>query len=93
VTVRKGLSIPLRIKGPFASPRVIPEVDPASLIENIDAIRGGAGGNVLKGLEKVITGGGQEKSQPATQTPQQQPKKATPEQKMQKALEGLIQGL
>jgi len=84
VTVRKGLSIPLRIKGPFASPRVIPEVDPASLIENIGAIRGGAVGNVLKGLEKP---------QPATQTPQQQPKKATPEQKMQKALEGLIQGL
>ncbi|MFC1567795.1 AsmA family protein [Pseudomonadota bacterium] len=89
VTVRKGLSIPLRIKGPFASPRVIPEVDPASLIENIDAIRSGGGGNVLKGLEKVITGRAEEKVQPATPA-EQQPQKATPEQEMKKALEGLI---
>jgi len=90
VTVRKGLSIPLRIKGPFASPRVIPEVDPASLIENIDVIRSGGGGNILKGLEKVITGRAEEKPQPATPAEQQEPQKATPEQKMQKELEGLF---
>ncbi|MDT8376466.1 MAG: AsmA family protein [Mariprofundaceae bacterium] len=90
VTVRKGLSIPLRIKGPFASPRVTPEIDPESLIENVEAIRGG---NVLKGLEKVIKGRAEEQPQPATPDAQQQPQKATPEQRIQKALEGLIPGL
>ncbi|MCF7822167.1 MAG: AsmA family protein [Mariprofundaceae bacterium] len=91
VTVRKGLSVPIRIKGPFASPKVTPEIDPATLIENIEAIRGG---NVLKGLEKVITGKAEEKPQPATPSePQQQPQKATPEQEIKKRLEGLIRGL
>jgi len=98
-TVRKGLSVPLRIKGPLASPRVIPEVDPATLIENIDVIRSGGGGNVLKGLGKVITGGAEGQPQPATPaedpqpaTPAEQPQKPTRDQQIQKRLEGLIQG-
>jgi len=93
VTVRKGLAVPLRIKGPLASPRVIPEIDPATLIENIDAIRGG---NILKGLGNVIKGGGgaQPQSPPPAEQPQQQPEpqKPTRDQQIQKALEGLIQG-
>ncbi len=95
VTVRKGLTVPLRIKGPFASPRVIPEIDPATLIDNIGAIRGGDGGSVLKGLEQVITGGTKQppqQSEPAEQAPQAQPQRATPEKEIKKALEGLIRG-
>lgn len=94
LTVRKGLTVPLRIRGPFSSPRITPEIDPATLIENIDVIRSGGGGNLLKGLGKVLTGGA-EKPEPATpESPQQeqQPQKATPDQQIQKALEGLIPG-
>lgn len=38
--VRKGLNVPLHIYGPFASLKVRPEVDPASLMENAEAIKG-----------------------------------------------------
>lgn len=94
LTVRKGLSVPLRIRGPFSSPRITPEIDPATLIENIDVIRSGGGGNLLKGLGKVLTGEG-EKPEPAAPEPpqqQQQQQKTTPDQQIQKALEGLIPG-
>jgi len=83
VTVRKGLSVPLRIRGPFASPRITPEVDPATLIENIGAIRGGGIGNILKGAT------GQKKD---TQSAPQDQQKPTPEKQIQKAIEGLIPG-
>lgn len=83
VTVRKGLSVPLRIRGPFASPRITPEVDPATLIENVGAIRGGGIGEILKGAT------GQKK--PAESAPADQ-QKPTPEKQIKKALEGLIQG-
>jgi len=91
VTVRKGLSVPLRIRGPFASPRITPEVDPATLLENIDAIRGGA---VLKGLKEAVTGGGQQQAAPADQqqaAPADQ-QKTSPEKQIKKALEGLFPG-
>ncbi len=84
VTVRKGLSVPLRIRGPFASPRITPEVDPATLIENIDVIRRGGAGNILKGLKESVTGSGQK---PAKQAGQ---KKPSAEKEIQKALEGLM---
>lgn len=83
VTVRKGLSVPLRIRGPFASPRITLEVDPATLIENIGAIRGGVG-EILKGATGQTTG--QKQPAPADQ------KKQTPEKQIQKAIESLIPG-
>ena len=93
LTVRKGLSVPLRIRGPFSSPRITPEIDPATLIETIDVIRSGGGGNLLKGLGKVLMGGGEKSQPPTADKPQQkQPQKTTPDQQIQKALEGLIPG-
>lgn len=90
VTVRKGLSVPLRIRGPFISLRVTPEIDPATLIENIGAVKGGG----LKGLKEAITGGKPAPAQPPAdqQTTEQQPadQKKRPEQQIQKALEGLL---
>ncbi len=83
VTVRKGLSVPLRIRGPFASPRITPEVDPATLIENIGAIRGGAVGEILKGATGQQQGS---QSEPADQ------QKPTPEKQIKKAIESLIPG-
>lgn len=84
VTVRKGLSVPLRIRGPFSSPRITPEVDPATLIENIGAIRGGGVGEILKGATGQTTG--QKQPAPAEQ------KKQTPEKQIKKAIESLIPG-
>jgi AsmA protein len=51
VTVRKGLSIPIRIEGPFASPKITPEIDPMTLIENAAGITGSVlstGGHAAK---------------------------------------------
>jgi uncharacterized protein involved in outer membrane biogenesis len=81
VTVRKGLAVPLRIRGPFNSPRITPEVDPATLIENIGAIQSGG---ALKGVKEAL--GGKTPAAPADQKP-------TPEKAAKKALEGLIKGL
>jgi len=78
VTVRKGLSVPLRIRGPFANPRITPEIDPATLIENIGVIQGG-------GLKEILKG------QPAKKSNDSKPQqKATPEQLIKKRLEGLM---
>jgi hypothetical protein len=58
ITVRKGLSVPIRIVGPFDSLRVIPEVDPMTLIENVIGITGSAvstGGDVV-GKTVDVTG-------------------------------------
>jgi len=90
VTVRKGLSVPLHIHGPLASPRVTPEVDPATLIENIGAIRGGGAGNILKGLKESITGPDNTTDKKPTEPAQQE--KPSPEKDIQKVLEGLIPG-
>ena len=83
VTVRKGLSVPLRIRGPFSSPRITPEIDPATLIENIGAIRGGGLGAILKGA------GGQQQGSQSAPADQQKP---TPEKQIKKAMESLIPG-
>ncbi|MDX8403861.1 MAG: AsmA family protein [Mariprofundaceae bacterium] len=91
VTVRKGLSVPLRIRGPFSSPRITPEIDPATLIENVDTIIRGRGGAVLQGLKQVIPGIGK-MPQKADPSEQQQPQETTPDQQIQKILERLIPG-
>lgn len=56
--VRKGLSVPLHILGPFASPKVSVEVDVKSLMENVDTIRdvlkGGQGEEKGKAIEQEI---------------------------------------
>lgn len=82
VTVRKGLTVPLHIRGPFATLRVTPEIDPASLIENIDVLKGG---NPLKGLKEAIGGG-----KPAQQQKPADAAPPTPEEQLRKALGGML---
>lgn len=83
VTVRKGVSIPLRIFGPFTDLQVRPEVDAATVLENAPALLKGKGGKLGRILEKLP----QQKQQQEPQTP---PK---PEEQIKRAIEGLIPGL
>jgi uncharacterized protein involved in outer membrane biogenesis len=95
LTVRKGLSVPLHISGPMASPKVRPEVDAKSLIENVGGVLG-SGGSKVGGVLGQILGGAKKKpaansaspsqpSQPAQPSPP-----ATPKKKVQKAIQGLL---
>ncbi len=52
-TVRKGLAVPLRVHGPLASPKVTPEIDVRSLIENAPAA-----------VDRLIDGGKGQPNQP-----------------------------
>lgn len=56
--VRKGLSVPLHVRGPYHALAVKPEVDVNTLMENVDAIRGtlrgGEGREAGKAIEQKI---------------------------------------
>ncbi|MFQ5518677.1 MAG: AsmA family protein [Mariprofundus sp.] len=85
--LRKGLSVPLHITGPFESPKIRPEINARTLIDNAPALLnkggvGGALGNILGGKK-----GGADAGQDAAQ-PQSQPE-ATPEPPQKKLLKGL----
>jgi len=78
--LRKGLSIPLHISGPFAAPKVRPEINARTLIDNAPALlnkskAGGLLGNILGGKKTA---------------PQANP--ASPQKKILKGLGGLIPG-
>ena len=93
LTVRKGLSVPLHIYGPFSSLSIKPELDAKSLLENAGGVMGsGAGGvgGVLGGIGGLLGGKKQQpaKNQPAEAKPKTQP--VTPEQKIEKSLKGLL---
>jgi len=76
LTVRKGLSVPLHIFGPFAAPKVKPEIDVKSLL-----------GDVLRGK----MGGAAQPSAGEPQAPAgQQPAAPQPEKQIKKAIEGLF---
>ena len=87
--VRKGLTVPLHITGPFAAPKVRPEISAKTLIENAPALlnKGKVGG----ALGKIL--GGRGGSQPAGQQPATQPEQpVSPEKKLLKGLGGMIPG-
>lgn len=86
VTVRKGLSVPLHVRGPFDGLRVSYEGDPATLIENIKALKGGG---ALKELKRAI-GSKPAQSDQQTKKPEASTK-PNPEKKTRKAPEG-VQG-
>ncbi len=86
LTVRKGLSVPLHIFGALASPKVRPELDAKSVIENIGGVLGSGGGAVGGVLGKVLGAGGKTKKA----TPKQKAAPTTPKQKAQKALQGIL---
>ncbi len=89
--LRKGLTIPLRITGPFAAPKVRPEINARTLIDNAPALlnKGKLGGSLGK-----LLGGGKAAGSPAKQgaliQPQAQPE--SPQKKILKGLGGLIPG-
>lgn len=90
LTVRKGLSVPLHIRGPLNAPRVRPEIDASTIVENIGGIAGSGTGGIAERIQGVLGG----KSSPDTAPPpadQQVPQ--APEQRIRKAIEGMIPGL
>ncbi|PCI43565.1 MAG: AsmA family protein [Proteobacteria bacterium] len=90
LTVRKGLSVPLHIYGPFASPSIKPELDAKSLLENAGGLMGSGAGGVGGILGGLLGGKNAQpaKSQPAEIKPKSQP--LTPEQQIQKGLKGIL---
>jgi len=91
VTLRKGLSVPLHISGPFAAPKVRPEISAKSLIENAPALLDKKG-NLGNKLGAIL--GQPPQSNPAPADPAQPaPPAATPDQQMRKAIGGLLKGL
>jgi len=88
--LRKGLTIPLHITGPFAAPKVRPEINARTLIDNAPALlnKSGLGGSLGGKLGKILGGG---KSAPATPGGSQaQPQ--SPKDKLIKGLGGMIPG-
>jgi len=85
--MRKGLSVPLHITGPFYAPKVRPEINARTLIDNAPALLnkcniGGALGGLLGGK-----GGSQP---PAQEQPATQP--ASPAKQLLKGLGGVFPG-
>ncbi|MBF0281997.1 MAG: AsmA family protein [Zetaproteobacteria bacterium] len=56
VQVRKGLSIPLRVQGPVTAPKVTPEADSGTLLENVGGVLGGGALGVKDALQKGLGG-------------------------------------
>lgn len=84
--VRNGLAIPLHISGALASPKVVPEIDPETLIQGvIGASKGAKPADIIQS----ILGGGKPQQPAQPETPA---KPVTPEEKIQKTLKGLIPG-
>jgi len=93
LTVRKGLSVPLHIYGPFSSPKIKPELDAKSVLENAGGLMGSGAsgvGGMLGGLGGLL---GAEKAQPSKSKPAEiKPNSPpmTPEQKIQKSIQGVL---
>jgi len=85
ITVRKGFSVPLHIRGPLNAPRISPEISASTIIENIGGVAGSAVEGAGKGVQGVLGGG--EKPAGDQQAP------ASQEPPVQKILKGLIPGL
>jgi len=85
--LRKGLTIPLHITGPFASPKVRPEINARTLIDNAPALLNK--GNIGGGLGKLLGGG---KASGAATKPGAQAQPESPQKKILKGLGGMIPG-
>lgn len=83
--VRRGLTVPLHITGPFSSPSVKPEISASTLIDNAPALlnKGKVGGALGK-----ILGGGKAPESPAAPDDQAAPPAESPEKKLLKGLGG-----
>jgi len=106
--MHRGLTIPLHIKGPFAAPKIRPEINARTLIDNAPALLnkgklgGVLGGAKLGGVLGQVLGGRQAntaaKQGGSRAGAQIQPKSkpatqpATQQQKLMNSLGGLLQG-
>jgi len=93
ITVRKGLSVPLHIYGPFASPKVRPELDAESVLENAGGVLGSGAsgvGGVLGDMGSVLSGKHAQPSSSKASKPKSKPRPVTPEQQLQKGLQGIL---
>lgn len=97
LTVRKGLSVPLHIFGPFDSPSIRPDMDMKSLLENASGLMGsggsavgGAVGGILGGVGNLLGGKKDQsvKSKPSQAQPKAQPE--SPQQQLQKGIGNLL---
>jgi hypothetical protein len=92
VPLRKGLSVPLHISGPFEDPKIRLEINAKTLIESAPALlnKGKVGGV----LDKILGGkkaADQSAPDGSAQPDEQQPTR--PIDKLRKGLGGLIPGL
>ena len=93
IAVRKGLSVPLHIRGPLDAPRISPEISASTILENIGGIAGSAAegtGKAAKGVGtgvEGVLGGGKKPADDQQQAP------APEEPPVRKILKGLIPGL
>ncbi len=78
--LRKGLTIPLHISGPFDAPKIRPEINAKTLIENAPAVLDRQGGGLKGLLDAPKPGGGK-------QVP------ATPDRQIRDAIGGLLKAL
>ncbi|WP_236075194.1 AsmA family protein [Mariprofundus sp. EBB-1] len=87
--LRKGLTIPLHIYGPFDAPKITPIINAKTLMNNAPALLNKGGVNIGGKLGKILGGGKQAAPQDKTQ-PQTDPQ--TPQKQLLKGLGGMIPG-
>jgi len=89
--MRKGLSIPLHIYGPFEAPKITPIISAKTLIQNAPALLNKGGLNIGGKLGNILGGGKQAAPQGEAQ-PQAEPQPEPPQKQLLKGLGGLIPG-
>ncbi|HKI61980.1 MAG TPA: AsmA family protein [Mariprofundaceae bacterium] len=91
VSLRKGLTVPLHISGPFAAPKIKPEINAKTLIENAPALLDKKGN--LGGKLGTILGQPPAQQPSDTQSPASAPAApASPDKKVRDAIGGLLKG-
>jgi len=94
--LRRGLSIPLHIYGPFNAPKIRPIINAKTLLQNVPALLGkgskSLGGNLGDTLGGLLGGGKPASSKPASAKPAQQPKQQPAAPQLPKGLSGFIPG-
>jgi uncharacterized protein involved in outer membrane biogenesis len=92
VPLRKGLSVPLYISGPFENLKIQPEINAKTLIENAPALLNK--GKIGRVLDKILGGKkAAEQGAPAGSAQPEEPQPARPIDKIRQGLRGLIPGL
>jgi len=92
ISLRKGLSVPLHISGPFSSPKIRPEINAKTLIENAPALLNKKGN--LGGKLGAILGQPPAKKPSDTAPPATSPAApASPDKQIRDAIGGLLKGM